>query len=161
MYDGLTPELYTEFQFLKTFPLQHLDEQIAKAISCAFKERRTEDVKPLKDQRVALGYTSAGVTAAEMRERLTALLEKIDDRYDYLAEREDEAGCEVCVDCQVMVFDILDLEVTESGPESVLGPIPIETFDDRFTAPILEVDDRDGVDSVAESMRSTVLLSDQ
>jgi hypothetical protein len=157
MYDGLTPELYTEFQFLKSLPLQHLDEQISRAISCAFKERRTEDVKPLKDQRAALGYESAGVTAAEMRERLKALLEKIDDRYDYLAEREDEAGCEVCVDCQVMVFDILDLDV----PESNLGPMPIETFDDAFAAPIREVDDRDGVDSVAESMRSTVLLSDQ
>jgi hypothetical protein len=158
MYDGLTPELYTEFKFLKNLPHQHLEEQISRAISCAFKERRTEDVKLLKGQRTALGYVPAGVTAAEMRERLTALLEKIDDRYDYLAEREDEDGCEVCVKCQVTVFEILDLEI----PESVQVPMPIVgTFCDTLTAPIREVDDRDGMDLVAESMQSTVCFSDR
>lgn len=72
------------------------------------KDRRMKDAITLKEQREALGYNSSGVSAADMRTRLTNLKLLIDRRFEIFAEADDDQVCQVCVEFQEKIQDILD-----------------------------------------------------
>jgi hypothetical protein len=81
LQDGLTAEMYAEFTLCKDLPLQCKHEQLVEARQAALLGKKIQEAKALSEQRIALGYTPSGISAADMRLRLTALLPRIDARY--------------------------------------------------------------------------------
>lgn len=65
-------------------------------------------MKLLREQQVALGYTSAGLSAASMRMRLEDLHKQLGERYDECGELDDDDGCALCDEYQTKIMDILD-----------------------------------------------------
>ena len=119
--DALSPALYAEFLQCKDLPLylQDRDEVLAAAIFASLKERRLKDASALKAQRVALGHTPSGVSAADMRARLTALVLQFDHRYDDRAEACDNISCEYCLQHQEIIQSILDSSPIARTPLTV------------------------------------------
>jgi Protein kinase domain len=117
LHDALTSALYTEFLLCKDLPLQIREEEIVRLREAALVGKRIEEVKALKEQRAALGYKSSGVSAADMRTRLIALLDQIEYRYSELAALDDDDGCEICVEHERTIKNIL-----AANPPSLLVP---------------------------------------
>jgi hypothetical protein len=95
---ALSPELYADFLLCKVLPLQREEENYFEARKAALMERRIKDVKALEGKRAALGYKSSGISAADMRTRLIALLSGIEDRYSAHVAADDTISCEICVE---------------------------------------------------------------
>jgi hypothetical protein len=106
-HDALTSALYTEFLLCMDLPLQIRDEEIVRLREAALLGKRIDEVKALKEQRAALGYRPSGVSAADMRTRLTALLDQIEYRYSELAALDDDDGCEICVEHERKIKNVL------------------------------------------------------
>jgi hypothetical protein len=95
---ALSPELYADFLLCKVLPSQREEENYFEARKAALMERRIKDVKALEGKRAALGYKSSGISAADMRTRLIALLSGIEDRYSAHVAADDTISCEICVE---------------------------------------------------------------
>jgi serine/threonine protein kinase len=109
LQDGLTAEMYAEFTLCKDLPLQCKHEQLVEARQAALLGKKIQEAKALSEQRIALGYTPSGISAADMRLRLTALLPRIDARYLDLIAVDDinYAYLEICVDFQDQINSLL------------------------------------------------------
>jgi hypothetical protein len=94
---ALTTEMYNEFKLCSSLPSQLEYEEVSSTIQEAVKARRGSEVARLKEQRANMGYVpAADVTAAEMIERLKALLVSLELRHSQLLEEEDTNNCVLC-----------------------------------------------------------------
>jgi hypothetical protein len=109
--DALTETLYNEWKFCRDHPL-HCQEELdilTAAIATALRDRQFDDVKALKEQRMALGYVpSYQVNAEEIRMRLMKLYLNLAERYEQLILEEDEDKCEIVDMFQIKIQRILD-----------------------------------------------------
>lgn len=76
-----------------------------------------DDLKILKAQKVAMGNTSSGVSANELRARLRILLGQLETRYKNLGHEEDYESCEICNEYLIRIQDLLN-------SNSLVPPIP-------------------------------------
>ena len=135
-HDALTSTLYNEYLLCKDLPLQIKEEEIARAREAALVGKRLEEVKALKEQRAALGYKPSGVSAADMRTRLTALLYQIEYRYSELAALDDDDGCEICMEHEALVKGILALSPPALHTPVGAGSAPTSARSSKPTSPV-------------------------
>ena len=94
---ALTTEMYNEFKVCSNLPSQLEYEEVSSTIQEAVKARRGSEVTRLKEQRASMGYVpAADITAAEMIERLKALLVSLELRHSQLLEEEDTNNSLLC-----------------------------------------------------------------
>ena len=114
LMDALTPELYTEFLSCKDIPLlqQMRFEDLTGALHCALRERRIDNAKILKGERVALGYSPSGASAADMRMRLETLISQLDIRKTELNSAMAHNCSECCRQTQSIICSVLEAGIT-------------------------------------------------
>lgn len=114
---ALTPELYNEYMLCRKFPkqldLHQKHERLQRAVLVAFKAKQVSEVASLKQQIAGLAYKPLAQTPAEITERLHKLLLNLDNRYDELAEQEDEEQCCLVVEYCEKINHLLTCE----GPQ--------------------------------------------
>lgn len=112
--DALTPELYAEFLLCKDIPLlqQMRSEDLTIALRSALRERRIDDAKLLKEERVALGYKPSGTSATEMRTRLETLVSLFERRRTALNGAMAHTCSECCREHQSIICSLLEAGMT-------------------------------------------------
>ena len=146
LQDALSAELYAEFTLCKDLALQCKDEELVEARQAAFLRKDIQAAKALSEQRIALGYTPNGMSAAQMRIQLTALLPRIDARYEDLIAADDinYSHLEICVECQEQINLLLI-----SYPRSDVAP-PFNT--PRLDSVVLTRNISEGISSSGKSV---------
>lgn len=110
----MTADLYNEYRTCSDITQQAEYEILAAAIKAARLEKRASDLVDLKAKRELLmeKYKPSDVSAADMLTRLTELKEKLDSRFDLLANADDD-NCDVCEEYSLKVVALMATPMPE------------------------------------------------
>ena len=99
--------MYAEYELCSNLPAQIKYEEVSDTIQVAFKARKLSEVSSLKELRSKMGYVPLGISAAEMRARLNALLVDLEARHTELLEDNDTNNSVLCLQLSEKVKRLL------------------------------------------------------